>query len=592
MNSPIKTKKLFTVLFPFYLFISIVGLGILLIITRFAFRNFYYNEISTSLIQKAKIIEPEIARIIIKRNLEELKIKTDIFSKKAENRISIILPTGVVIADSSFDVLKMENHKDRVEIKEAINGRTGQSTRFSPTLKENHLYIAIPLYVEGKIIGVLRNSVSVEKMKSSLSLLTGRVLFWSLLLLLLLTYFIYHHSRKISRPLEQMKLQIDSFSDFNFNQENEIKSSEINEIATLFSAFYQMKDKLRKQIELIANQKNEQLAVFASMIESVITIKSDLTINHINSSALTLFDYNKNKEGIKGTPLGDLIQSDILFELVSELFQTKKTISYEFEYRPGVILHLHGTILQAKDLGAVLVFEDVSKVRELENHRKQFVANVSHELKTPLTAIQGYLETLREDEIDDPKLVSRFLDIMNKHSLRLSSIIEDLLMLSSFEKEKEIGNLKFSNQNLKPLLENTVLLCREKSIKKSMDIKIESTDISIPINSALIEQAMINLLDNAIKYSPDGSKITLKLEKSDLGARILIMDTGPGIADIHHERLFERFYSVDKARSRELGGSGLGLSIVKHIAISHGGNIKVESQLGLGTTFIFDLPKT
>lgn len=587
-----RARTLFSKLLPSYFFISLLGLVILLLITRFAFRNFYYKEISSNLIQKARLIEDDIIKKLVAHDLNKLQESVNLLAVKSKNRITIILPSGVVAADSNYAPERMENHQKRAEVIEALKGKIGESIRFSPTLEENHLYVAIPLRFEHKIFGVLRNSVSIDQLETSLYLLTQNVLLWSVLLLVLLTYFIYVQAKKISSPLEEMKEQIENYSAEKFEENKTLKENSSIEILSLYGAFIKMREKLENQFQKINNQKNEQNAIFSSMLEGVITIDPNMNIYHINKAALGLFKYDLAGP-VKGTPLLKVVNSERIFELAKELLKNHKTIVNEFEYKSGQVLNIHGTILESQEtgmLGAVLVFNDITKMRELENHRKQFVANVSHELKTPLTAIQGYLETLREGEIEDKKLVKKFLDIMHRHSLRLKIIIDDLLSLSSIETDSEVRGLHLELEKIDPIIENVISLCLDKAYQREIKITYKGCPSELLLNRPLIEQALINLLDNAIKYGAEKSEIKILTEVFEDTLKIKIRDQGTGIAEIHHERLFERFYSVDKARSRELGGSGLGLSIVKHIALSHGGNISVTSNMGEGSTFTMELP--
>lgn len=587
-----KPKKIFSKLFPAYFLISLLGVSIVLLIARFAFKNFYYNEISNNLLQKARLIEDEIKINLNDKNNKILQEKILHFAEISESRITVISPKGEVLADSNFNPIQMENHLDRDEVKIAIDGKVGKSIRFSPTLKEKHLYIAIAIKDNGVVLGVLRNSVSVITLQTSLFQLTQNVLFWSFILLLILTYFIFNQAKKISQPLEELKIKVDKFSSSNFEEKIEIEDAFTIEFESLFNAVGAMSEKLKLQFQKINKQKNEQLAVFGSMLEGVITIYPDLKVYHINQSALDLFSYSE-KTNIKGTPLLEIVKSVEIFKMAAQLLRDQKSFAQEFEYGEGVTLDVKGTILNSEDTelnGAVLVFNDISKMRALENHRTQFVANVSHELKTPLTAIQGYLETIRDGDVEDINTIKKFLNIVDKHSIRLKTIIDDLLSLSSLERETDIGELQFIEENIQKILKSVVSLCNEKTEKKNIRVLLEGPEHKLKVNRALMEQAVLNLLDNAVKYGPENSRVIIKTLICKSHLQIIVEDEGRGISKEHHERLFERFYSVDKARSRELGGSGLGLAIVKHIAISHGGSVRVESQLGEGSRFIIELP--
>jgi two-component system phosphate regulon sensor histidine kinase PhoR len=254
---------------------------------------------------------------------------------------------------------------------------------------------------------------------------------------------------------------------------------------------------------------------------------------------------------------------------------------------------MHGTILRndkGESLGAVVVLNDITRLRHLENIRRDFVANVSHELKTPITSIKGFVETLREGALKDPGDSERFLGIIAKQADRLNSIIEDLLTLSKIE-ESEKTELQLEEHNLKAVLQSAISLCDIKAKSKKATVTLDCNDeLTAKINPELLEQAIINLLDNAIKYSDEGGDIKISAIRLNSEINISVRDWGIGIERRHLPRLFERFYTVDKAHSRELGGTGLGLAIVKHIVLAHHGNVSIESAPGKGSTFTILLP--
>jgi two-component system phosphate regulon sensor histidine kinase PhoR len=240
-----------------------------------------------------------------------------------------------------------------------------------------------------------------------------------------------------------------------------------------------------------------------------------------------------------------------------------------------------------------MVLNDVTQLRHLEKMRQDFVSNVSHEIKTPLTAIKGFVETLQHMAKDSPEESSRFISIIGKHANRLEAIVEDLLQLSRIEKENEAKQIEFEVGFIRNVLRSAIQICHTKAETKHIDIELACDEtLKAAINAALLEQALINLIDNAIKYSEDGGRILVGAEKTPSELTISVQDDGIGIAKKHLPRLFERFYRVDKARSREQGGTGLGLAIVKHIARAHGGHVTVESQQGKGSIFTLHLPVT
>jgi two-component system phosphate regulon sensor histidine kinase PhoR len=258
------------------------------------------------------------------------------------------------------------------------------------------------------------------------------------------------------------------------------------------------------------------------------------------------------------------------------------------------IFSVHCTPLRDKAqrrMGGLVVISDVTQLRRLENMRRDFAASVSHEIKTPLTAIKGFVETLRTVDPDNREEMQRFLSIIEKHVNRLAAILDDLMQLSRIEQDDEIQQIGLARIHIADVLRTAVALCADFSEKKQIDVQLTcDADLSGCYDATLLEQACVNLLDNAIKYSPENSVVRIAASRAEDEIQVRFQDMGIGIAKRHLPRLFERFYRVDKARSRKLGGTGLGLAIVKHIAQAHGGDITVESELEKGSTFTLHLP--
>jgi two-component system phosphate regulon sensor histidine kinase PhoR len=331
------------------------------------------------------------------------------------------------------------------------------------------------------------------------------------------------------------------------------------------------------------------------MLEGVIAVDSEERIVSINRSAAQLFE--NEPATCQGKSIQEVIRSPALQQFIQGALNNPSPAEEDitvFQNEERVIDVKSSPLLDANQQqnGALVVFNDVTQMRRLENMRRDFVANVSHEIKTPLTAIKGFVETLQQGKVDEADENERFLGIIQKHVDRLNAIIEDLLALSRIEQEDEGKEIKFESVNIADVFQAAIQLCRPKAEEKNIRIDLEGEkETQAVLDPTLIEQAVVNLLDNAIKCSEPESWVVVRFHRQNSEMIISVQDHGIGIAQKHLPRLFERFYRVDKARSRNMGGTGLGLAIVKHIAQAHGGHVEVESKLGEGSRFSIHLPQ-
>jgi len=413
--------------------------------------------------------------------------------------------------------------------------------------------------------------------------------------ILLTSFFILNFTltKKIIRPLKSMKNYALKIAEGDFSSKILIKERQYKEIKQLGHTLNKMKDQLESRIQTIIKNKNEKEAVFSSMIEGVLTVDLNGRIIDLNNATRKLFNL-KNNFVYKGHPLELFIHNEPIQKITAQLLRENSPIDTEIDLEGHTIIRLQGAPLKSIDekIGALLVLNDVTRLRQLERHRKEFVGNVSHELRTPLTAILGFVETITEGKVDDLETQNRFISIIQKQANRLYAIIEDLLDLSRIEKEAEGDGhrIEMNEQTIKNVIELALLSCEPKAKKKNITLNVHCPEfLEGKLNSLLMVRALSNLIDNAIKYGPEHSQVKISAFKEKEKVIFSVKDRGPGIDEKHHERLFERFYSVDKARSKELGGSGIGLAIVKHIALAHGGQVKVESSPGMGSTFSLHL---
>jgi two-component system phosphate regulon sensor histidine kinase PhoR len=454
------------------------------------------------------------------------------------------------------------------------------------------MYIAVPLKGQGQTIAVVRGALSVTAVDKALNDIYVKIIWGMVGAAVCAAAVTLVVSRKITRPIEQMKDAAKRFAAGQLDHRVPVPDSE--ELAELAGALNETADRLKKTIETITNQKNQLEAILSSMAEGVIAVDSDGRVVSINKKAAQLLEIDSVsatghsiEEAIRNVD----IQRFMRYTLMSSA-PTEEDITLSAEQ--PVSLRARGTYLtdhQGNKSGAVIVLSDTTRMQRLENIRRDFVANVSHELRTPITSIKGFVETLLDGAINEPEQAERFLKIIAGHTDRLMAIIEDLLSLSRLEEDGQKRMIAREHLKIRPVLESAVELSGPKAGDKKIKIEIDcDDDLEALINPTLLEQAVLNLVDNAIKYSSAESTIQISAREVENEVIIAVKDSGCGIEKSHLSRIFERFYVVDKARTRKLGGTGLGLAIVKHITNLHGGSVTVESSPGQGSTFTIHLP--
>ncbi len=348
------------------------------------------------------------------------------------------------------------------------------------------------------------------------------------------------------------------------------------------------------EMQTIIRQRNEIEAVLSSMTEGVIAVNSDENIISVNQTAARMF--HKQPSELLNRSVQETVRNPDFqrFVRISLLDENPREEDIFFHLKGELLLNTRSAPLKntgGERIGILIILNDVTRIRHLENMRRDFAANVSHEIKTPLTAIKGFTETLMAGALNNTEEAARFVGIIENHTNRLIAIIEDLMKLSVIEQNAGDKKIALTESRILPLLSSAIQICSQNADEKKIRILCScDRNLTARVNAALMEQAFVNLLDNAIKYSEPGGSIEIEAVKNDSEVAVAFIDHGIGIGREHLSRLFERFYRVDPSRSRKLGGTGLGLAIVKHIVIANAGKVTVESTPGKGSRFVIHIP--
>ncbi len=514
-------------------------------------------------------------------------------AKKTGLRITVIGPGGTVIGESDkpeSELKNIENHLQRPEVQQAMREGMGSATRHSDTIGVDLLYVAVPVR-DDKLVGIVRVAMPLVAIQRTTARVLHTVAVASVLVGLVTVPILYWLSRRVTRPILQMREVAGRMARGDFTERAPARvSGELGELAT---ALNDMSSQLATHIHELSEEKADLGAILAGMTEGVLVVRPDGRIRLTNQALRSPFAISE--EAVGKTVL-EAFRNVPLHELVSEVIQKGDVAARELTFLTpnerayelsATRLHDHQGTLS----GVIVVFHDITRMRQFENTRKEFVANVSHELRTPLSIIKGYVETLLDEQPPDEETAREFLQTIQRHSRRLEALIADLLSISALESQQ--ARLNFEPVRMQAAAQSVVDELARQAFEKFVAVSLEIPEQLPPVraDAQRLHQVLFNLLDNAIKYTPSGGHVTIRAEEKNGFIETTVADDGPGIAPEHLPHVFERFYRVDKARSRELGGTGLGLSIVKHIVQSHSGRVWAESELEKGSTFYFTLPR-
>jgi two-component system, OmpR family, phosphate regulon sensor histidine kinase PhoR len=595
-----RTKKLIWQLLLGYLGVMLLPLLVASWYTSNLYNKFYTEHAVAAETTHAYLIGKDLVSFLAAGDYGRVDTLCKQLARSIGIRITVVLPSGKVIGDSERDPDSMENHAYRPEIREALRGARGVSKRVSSTLHIPMMYVASPVKTADSLVAVVRTAVSLSSINAALDQYRHRILLVALAMAMVAALLTFALVRRITRPVRELEQGAQRFAKGDFSGKIDLPA--INELQHLAVALNEMAAQLSERIQTITSQRNEREAILASMSEGVIAVDAGERVLSVNASAALLFGIDR--ETAIGKLLGEVIRNSAMQEFVKKVLAGARPIESDITLPPTVgaknggrdrFLQVNGTLLRDggnAPIGALLVATDVSRLRQLETIRKEFVANVSHELRTPLTTIKGFVETLEGGALENREEAARFLGIIAEQVDRLNGIIEDLLSLAVIEREEEARTLVFSRHSVLETAQAAAKNYERAATLKNIALQVSGdAGCFAKINQPLLEQAIGNLIDNAVKYSDPQRPVSVEVSRKEREIIIVVKDQGIGIAAEHRERIFERFYRVDKARSRKLGGTGLGLSIVKHIASTHGGRVAVESELGKGSTFKIVIPE-
>ena len=573
--------------------------GIALIIAGtvgfFLVRNLVMADADENLLARARIVAETFRPLLADpaRNGERIAREGDRLGKEIGGRITVVLPDGTVVADSAVGgagVPGMENHAHHPEIRDALSGTTGISLRRSITVREEQRYAAIPIPVGGTIVGAARASVPVAALTRRLWQITAIIWGTGFAALLLILGGAAFMARKVTGPLAEMQAAAKEMGTGNLARRIQIRTGD--ELEDMAKAMNRMASHLADTIGQLDAGKARLETLLANLDDGVIVIAADRSVRMMNREAGKIFDASETMGA--GRPYPEAIRHPQALAFIDGWIKGEepKPRDVSIVTRPGSrTVRCSGTTVRylgERDADVLLTLRDVTEERRLSQIKSDFVSNASHELRTPLTNIRGYLEAIRDAMREGTAPESSFVDVALANSLRMERLIDDLLDLS--RAESGASPLEKEETSLATFLSRVAGPYRPEASRMGKTLDVAAGEGRIRADLRKLALALSNLIDNAMKYGKDGGRVALSARIDGNACLLEVVDDGPGISPEHLPRIFERFYRVDKGRSRKLGGTGLGLSIAKHIVESHGGMLRVESRIGIGTRFTLRIP--
>lgn len=588
------SSRLFWKLFFVYALLSAVTAVSVVTILGGSLRDIIYHQESQRLHDSALTMVALLDGSIDRSRHPHLTEAVADIAKENQTRITLITDDGLILEDTERAPATMENHADRSEVVDARKSGQGSAQRVSPTLGIPMLYAAVRIGNEAEPVGYVRLAVPLDSIEAEIAFVKQLVFATFIVVSLLALAPIFLILRRIIQPLTTLKTAANAIAAGELQQM--VRVDRNDELGTLAEAFNTMSHDLAarmfelNQTSLELRESSQLLStVFGSMVEGVIAVDNDENILFANEAARELLDFGDRE--IAGRPVWECVRSDTVRTVVRQAMSGQERFVECQLPRHETIVEIEATPLAHEpDPGVVLVFHDVTELRRLENIRREFASNVSHELKTPLTIIQTSAETLLDGAVDDPDFARRFINRIDEQGHKLHDLIEDLLQLARIESREQVFDVTSVSvcETIESLVDELDALSETRNV--SLKIETDDSDVNVRADERAFRTILENLLSNGLKYTPEGGRVGISWTHDTDNALISVRDNGVGISRENQSRIFERFFRADKARTREIGGTGLGLAIVKHLASAFNGEVTVESEVGKGSTFTLKIP--
>ena len=565
----------------------VVSMGMLGIYLTNSVRNSQLNNLRFQLEQEAKITaEATLPSLLGQGDSPDVLAKK--LGREIDTRITIIASDGTVLGDSDENLSTMENHATRPEVKDALSSGLGESTRYSTTLNEQMMYVAVPIASQGKVLGIARVALPLTDVENSVSRVTRIIILATVIITILAILAAWLIARTTTRPVRQLTKASKRIAAGQFGQK--ITVSTKDEIGQLAQAFNEMSSNLKTTIDAISTEKTKLANVLENMADGVIMTDVEGNIMLANPAAGKLFGF-KEPDAVN-KPVIEIVHDHEVDEILKQCLKTGKQQSTQFEsgiarrFLRAIAVPLYN---QGRSSGTLVLLQDLTELRNLQTMRRDMVGNISHELRTPIASIKAMVETLQNAAIDDKEASRDFLSRIEGEADRLTQMVAELTQLSRIETGR--AELRMESVNLNTLIDDVLVEISPLVEKQQIALLKElANDLpSVQADKDRIRQTIINLVHNAIKFNKPAGRVTVSTGYDSKSITVNVADTGIGISKEDLPHVFERFYKADKARTG--GGSGLGLAIAKHTVQAHGGDIHAQSEEGKGSIFSFTLPR-